>query len=314
MPGRRLPPAISAASGFDSPRDLSTDDFALLTCEDKENIPLVLLQGANWNRGAVCTFLISLSPDNNRVSTAELHTFGSLFTEKSVNVATYWPSALATSLSISIPDLSVFNFNGLISNYVNSSEVGFLFSKDGEPLTRDLLQENGVSEFCLRAYIYPTSTTYARLQLLLYPFSEAELALNPLYLDERFPGMQFYSYEVPMSPSPAFSPLRQPWGFPVVPAICPGSPWDENSSGPSGANLRLALSSLLRTARLPEVKMKRSGLLSRIQEIQLNPAKISELRLPGILWPSDILSAPSTEGWLHYLTLLFSFADFFLFS
>lgn len=302
---RRKPlPTISSSTGFEASSDLSAEDFKSLTISCKSQIPQLLLGRSNWNGGAIGVVYLNLSPDNNRVGAAGICLFGSLLQDKQINVSSYWSAATATSLTINIPNLSVFSFpeNTLVSDYVSSSNIGFQFKNGDQPLATDQLQDAGVSEFCLRAYVYPTSASYARVQMVLFPSSELDLAVNPLYLDERFPGMQLSTFEFPFGPTPSLSPLQRSWGFPFVPAIIPGSTWEDSPTGPSGCSLRLALTALLRSARVPKVKVKLSRYLASLQELQLDPTKITDCRLPGIRWPSiSSPSPPASEGWLNFL-------------
>ena len=300
---------IISSAAFDNPDDLSAEVFAALSVNSVADLPTVLLNNINWNGGILGCLSVSLSPDNRRVASASFHLIGSLWADKSFNTAPYWNSSAPSQLVLSISDLTLFKFppGSLCSAYVSSADLEFQFTQDNSVVPTALFSQAGLSEFCLRAFCYPTSDSYAKLVLLLFPCSETQLAENPLYLDPYFPGLRLYDSEFPLSPQSSQSPIPDPWGFPLAPAVFPGADWDDAPSFPSGLRIRTALSKLLRTAIKPDVKANFLTYQQRIDSLLERGSCALQVRVPLLLWP-EASSIPPTDlpsqGWVY---LLFGF-------
>ena len=150
---------------------------------------------------------------------------------------------------MSIEDLTIFKFQpgSLCSAYVSSLDLDFQFTQGNSNVPTALFSQTGLSEFCLRAFCYPTSDSFAQLVVLLFPLSETQLAENPLYLDPYFPGIRLFDSEFSLSPPSSQSPIAALWGFPLAPAVFPGASWDDAPGFPSGLRVRIALSKLLKS-------------------------------------------------------------------
>ena len=134
-----------------------------------------------------------------------------LWSKKSFHTAAFWTTLNPTILTLSLPDLSVFSFppGSLCSAYLNSSDLQFSFSQNEQDIPPNLYQSTGLSTFCLRSFVHPTSDSYAKLSIILYPFPLSTLAAdNPLYLDPNFPGLKLADYEVPLAPPSLLSPIN----------------------------------------------------------------------------------------------------------
>ena len=188
------------------------------------------------------------------------------------SVTILWPTQAATTLSLTIEDLTIFTFpdNSMVSNNISSADLLFSFSQAGEVLKEEDFSLAVVSEFCLRAYNYPTTDAFAKAVLLLFLCNLAELTANPLYLDPRFPGICLKEVEIPLAPPPMLSPVEKTWGFPLICAIFPGSDWEDVTGCPIGDGLCFALAELLRSASLPDAKAKYDSYLSRLNELAEN--------------------------------------------
>ena len=232
---------------------------------------------------------------------------GSLFEDKALNASSYWPNCSASGFRMSIPDLTVFKFpaGSMTSTYVASSEIKYSFLKDNVVIPTAQLASAGLSEFCLRAYVNPTSDSYAKVSLSLYPMSEVTLTSNPLFLDPAFPGLTFKVYQFPLSPKPLYSPIRRYWGFPLVPCFFPGSSWSDAPGLPSGAACRLALSTLLRSSVAPDSTSRPLYLQEKIALLREDPSSLATLLPPSIVWPVPAISAPVPEGWCFSFSYLF---------
>ena len=300
-----MPPArtvIRSAAGFSDPTDLSISVLRELSVNSVHDFDTVLLSGVNWNKKTLGCLSVTLSADNLRVDEASFHLLGSLWDQKSFHAASLWTTVDPTQLTLSIPDLSVFIFppGSLCSSYLSSEDCQYDFSQNGQQIPPNLYQTTGLSSFCLRAYVHPTSDCYAKVQFLIYPFPLSVLASNPLYLDENFPGLKLADYEFPLAPPALLSPINDTWGFPLAPAVFPGSDWTDNSGVPSGVRLRIALSQLLRSPILPEVKANITGLKQRYAQLLDKGSSAFKTKFPALIWP-PATTVPATElpaqGW-----------------
>ena len=108
MPRRTL----IRSSAFADPSDLSPEDLFSLSVESTDDFARVLLPDVNWNGGAVGCLSASLSVDNERVENTTFHLLGELWADKIFNVSSFWPTTTATSLTLSLGNLTVFSFPG----------------------------------------------------------------------------------------------------------------------------------------------------------------------------------------------------------
>jgi len=291
MSRRKKETNIKSSTGFSNPTDLSLEELESISITSLESIKDSLLSNLNWNQGAIGLVCLTLSADNQNVASGNLVLLGILFNTKTINANHFWICNSPTSLTISIPDLSVFSFpdGTMVSNYVPSSAFSFHFSRNNSIIQPSDLSSAELSDFCLRAFVYPTSDSYARILILLYPASEDSLASFPLYSDHRFPGIKLCDYEFPLAPAGPVSPLRRFWGFPLVPAIFPFTEWTPDSLLPTGLCLRSAMSSILRSAVLPD-SSSLTGYKKKLADLGTSGSFSCRSKLPALLWPQ--LSSP----------------------
>ena len=301
---------VITSTTFNNPNELSADDFAALSVNSTADFPTVLLNNINWNGGIIGCLSISLSPDNLRVDSASFHLLGSLWTNKAFSTANYWISTSPSQLILSIEDLSIFKFppGSLCSSYVSSADLDFQFTQDNSDVPTALISQAGLSEFCLRAFCYPTSDSFAKLIVLLFPCSETQLAQNPLYQDPYFPGLRLFDSEFPLSPPSSQSPISVPWGFPLAPAVFPGADWDDAPGFPSSVRVRVSLSKLLRSAIKPDVKANLLTFQQRVDALLERGSNALQVRFPLLLWPEASVVPPTdlpSQGWVLFIFYLF---------
>ena len=310
-----MPPGVPdrtviSSAAFYNPDDLSAEDFVALSVNSTADFPTVLLNDINWNGGIIGCLSITLSPDNLRVASASFHLLGSLWTDKSFSTANYWTTSAPTQLVLTIEDLTIFKFppGSLCSAYVSSLDLDFRFTQGNSNVPTALMSQAGLSEFCLRAFCYPTSDSFAKLVVLLFPLSETQLAENPLYLDPYFPGIRLFDSEFSLSPPSSQSPIAAPWGFPLAPVVFPGASWDDAPGFPSGLRVRVALSKLLRTAIKPDVKANLLTFQQRVDDLLERGPGALQVRFPLLLWPEASTVPPTdlpSQGWVSYLFISF---------
>ena len=284
----KKPTEIKRANDFDNASNLSLAELEAISTDRLENISAILLTNLNWNGGAIGILSLALSADNQNVVSGNLILLGSLFLEKTFNTTSFWNVTPPATLCLSIPDLSVFSFSdgNLYSDYTPSAALDYSFKRGNVTLTREDASSSGLSDFCVRAFVYPIAVNFARILILLFPYTENVLAENPLYQDPRFPGIKCCDFDIPLAPSGPDSPLERSWGFPLVPAIFPGSSWSADSLLPSGMVLRAALTSILRSAVLPETKLNLSTFQRRLEELNTAGGFSNPSKLPLLIWPS----------------------------
>ena len=308
-------PPLIRSDYFTEESDLTVDELRAISISTLADIP-TFLTAVNWNGGAYAVIALRLSPDNQRVLSGTCALVGNLFTGKVINCNLFWQPVIATKLTLSIPSLNIFNFpdGKLVSDYLPSSAFPHEFSHNDAVITEDDYPATGISSFVLRAFVSPSTDAFVKIIILLYPCSEETLlSLYPLYKDPRFPGLKLCSFDFPLGPPCSAGPIRRLWGFPIFPAIIPGSPWSDSGTLPSGAALRHALSSILGSAVAPEVKLNLQTLNLRCQEILSKGALALKLNLPPVIWPSSN-PAPALGWCCFFFSFLLLFFYFFLFS
>ena len=198
----------------------------------------------------------------------------------------------------------------LVSNYVCSLELNFSFSQGA--ISEDDFEAANVSEFCLRAYAHPTTDSFAKIVIMIFPCSLAILAAYPAYQDTRFPGIWLTDVEIPLAPIPTLSPIQRSWGFPLVCAIFPGLDWSKAPGLPLVYRLRFALSELLRSACLPEAKANHSGFQLRPREIGDKGDALLASQVPSPALASSCWNARSCLTHSRLVCFVFS-SSFFKF-
>jgi hypothetical protein len=299
MARKKKESTIKSTTGFSNPTDLSLEELQSISLDSLLSIKDTLLANINWNQGALGVLCLSLSADNQNVASGNLTLLGKLFDSKSMNANHFWNCSNQITITISIPDLTTFAFpdGTLVSEYVPSSNLTYSFTKNNSVLQPPDIARAALSDFCLRAFVYPSSDSYARILIMLYPSSEESLASCPTYSDHRFPGIKFCDYEFPLAPAGPASPLGRFWGFPLVPALFPSSEWTLESPLPTGLCLRAAMTSILRSAVLPDSSTL-AGYNKKLEEILSSGSFSSSLKRPALIWPQictpDAPTLPST--------------------
>ena len=136
MPGKLKPTSIISSPLFNGTSPLTHEDFLSLSVAGYGKPAEHLLNDLNWSKEVICITGLKLAPDNLRVINSSVFLIGALLKDKRVNVTNYWPFTSPTSLTISIPDSTVFQFNNgaLYSDYVNSTAFHFSFSHGSSQL------------------------------------------------------------------------------------------------------------------------------------------------------------------------------------
>ena len=294
MPGKVKPTSIISSQLFSGSTPLSHDDFLALSVDSFGKPAEKLLEDLNWSKEVICLTGLKLSPDNLRVVNSSVFLLGSLLKDKRVNVSNYWAFDNPTSITISIPDASIFRFhNGaLYSDYVNSSSFNFSFSQPNSTPSADFLTSADYKGFCLRALLMPISTSYTRIWITMFPAPLESIIIDfPLAHAPSFPGFKLMEGDIPMGPSCSGPPLSKLWGFPLCPAIILGSDLDPESELPPAAALISALCAMLSKAVRPEISAKLSTLADRLALLAAHgSSQLKDLNLE-FRWPYSVTSS-----------------------
>ena len=109
MPGKLKSTSIISSPLFNGTSSLTHEDFLSLSVagygKPAEHLHL------NRSKEVIRITGLKLAPDNLRVINSSVFLIGALLKDKRVNVTNYWPFTSPTSLTISIPDSTVFQFN-----------------------------------------------------------------------------------------------------------------------------------------------------------------------------------------------------------
>ena len=120
-----------------------------------------------------------------------------------------------------------------------------------------------VGSFCLRMFIYPSSSTFVAFALLIFPNSAEGIKDHALASNPKWPGLLLSDGKIPLLPNS--TSLKLKWGSPILPLFIPGAPWDVIPTVPPTADILFKFSSILRKAVLPETKRLGDSLQVRLE-------------------------------------------------
>ena len=249
-----------------------------------------VLKTLGWNGKVVGSVVLSLSNDNSSVCKGQFSLVGEFLSDPIILPAKkLWPNVSDTiSLSINLSSPNMFSFpDSLVSDYVNESETQHLFfwnnAATNSALSDADLIDQEIGSFCLRMFVYPSSCTFAAFSILIFPDSAEGLKDHALAMNPKWPGLLLSDGKIPLSP--ASTTLKLKWGSPILPLVIPGASLDLVPEIPSTAELLYKLSSVLRSAVLPESKRIGESLLIRWEALDSEGAGALDSALPPTVWP-----------------------------
>ena len=302
---RRKKPVTIRGPGFAQRRGLEVDDLETLRSDTKEDAFDDLIE--DWNNKIMAFAVVDISQVNFSPTGAEVQLKGPIFDSprgKSFKSSKYFNLSDRYTLVFGELDCSCFTFvNSMISNHVDSSQLDFEFKKDlaGPAVSDEDLRTAGFVGFTLRAYLNPTTATYAKLTILLFPLNmEQLLSQNPLAVSPYFPGISFAAPEIPFLPH--FNDLLdgEPCGLPFLPALISEAPFNEDDR-PATAELIGSMAALLRTVAVPEAKAGISQTAARWEEIRLQGEPALKQSQAELLSPDQDQAPPPPGGRLRPL-------------
>ena len=282
--GRKAKPTVINGDGFRGERALSTQELERMTVTSPDDIATKI---ADWDRGIGAGIVCRLSNDNRRVVHCHIALLGDLFTSpKKISINNAFEKFPSLQIVLSSIDCSIFKFtNKLVSDYVDSSAISYDFVGPSGILNEQVQQAGGLHGFALRVHIVPITQECARLTLVLYPTPLASLtADHGLAKSPAFPGLKLFGGDIPFLPL-ARTILESPWGCPLLPAILLGC--EEPNVFPTSADLRAAISGLLRSAQKPTLKAGYSTLLPMWESLKDKSADALSSPPLESIWPDS---------------------------
>ena len=257
------------------------------------------LKALSWNGKIVGSLVLWLSNDNAMVHKGLLSLAGDFLPDPIILPAKkLWPDVpdtISISLTLSSPDQFIFQ-DSLVSDYGTEEVIIHHFFRNNQAsnstLSEEQLIEHGVGSFCLRLFVYPSSSTWVSFSLLIYPEALSELKDHALYSNPKWPGLLLADGKFPLFPSSTM--FKTKWGSPILPLIVPGAPLDSLPSLPPNSVLLAPIASILRTATLPETKRMGEALLARWAELDQHGAGALDSSLPTSVWPEFSAPFPSS--------------------
>ena len=137
----------------------------------------------------------------------------------------------------------------------------------------------------MRPFLIPLSPEKIKLKVLIYPVSKARLTSDyPHYDSAAFPGLELFSVELPLFPQSKQAGGKD-WGCPIIPMILLGAEGEDQPNLPPTTEISRAVSAIMRTAKVPDVKRDNKNLFKAWKDIkESGPSRLKE-KLPDLIWP-----------------------------
>ena len=186
----------------------------------------------------------------------------------------------------------------MYSELLDSTELEFDFvpEKEDTSISVEELAEQGATGFTVRLFVTPINGYTTRMLLIVYPLPLEELLDTlPSATVPQFPGIALDRGEAELGVR-ARHLIDVSYGQPICPAVIVTNPILHNTKTPSSAELRHALSSLLRRVAVPETKVSCKGLHERWRAIKADGEEQLKVATPDYLWPEAEAPAGGKSG------------------
>ena len=293
---KRPPPAL-AGRVFRAREDLVLHHLKSLSIPGTGAGSEQKLESFGWNGKIISYLSLSLSNDNKSVSNGSFNLIGSISDSPLVfPTKKLWDTVNDTiSLQLSLPNGRDFPFSegGLVSDYVDSTDISFSFFNNKEPTNPivedpETLRAHKIGDFCLRAFGVPTSTNFVKLFILFFPASAEEVLSHPLGKNPAWPGILLFSGQVPLFPPS--SCLNLAWGQPILPLFLLGAPLSDLPHCPPSRECSGSIAAILRTCASPITLRTTSQLLPKWEELDSSGASKLQCTQPEKIWPPTTAS------------------------
>ena len=147
-------------------------------------------------------------------------------------------------------------------------------------------EDNKIGDFCLRPFLVPLSSSRAKLTILAFPLSQADLEKDHAhYKKTAFPGLELAQFELEFCPR-ASNEVGKNWGCPIIPLLYLGGDLAEPPVIPATGELKARISSTLRSVVAPVVKRDLRTLQAAWTSIKESGPTALKEKIPDMLWPS----------------------------
>ena len=283
--------------GFNRETELTNDMIQKLIVKSYGDAARSLIK--DWKGNPVMILGAQLAPDNKTLDNVEPVLAGTLFrkTARKYVSTKFWNFPDKTHLVLQPIDLTLFRFDdSMDSGYVDSSEVSFSFQyEDGSEVPEATLADQGFAGFSLKVFLIPVSGMSAKMKLVLFPAKKSVLKDDHAYSnDARFPGLTVTSVEVQIGVN--YSVVSdKALGTTIVPCLMSQKQYDSSCEVPSTEHVIACVSSLMRTAVVPETVKSHKELWQRWGEIAKDgPTKLQTMAREFV-WPAYTVTID--PGW-----------------
>lgn len=282
---KKTGPKLIQDKSFSARKTLTVNQAKRFACKSADDCQSLV---ENWdNETPLFVPFVELSPDNERVINANVTLRGLTYPE-SVPGGKLWEMEDSIMLKINRIELSSFQFKGTLqSELLDHSQLEYTFIKKrgGEEMDPAEIQDMGFEGFSLRAYIIPSTSLVSKLLITIYPFPEDLLIETyPQAKNNKFPGISGGELDINMGIEVA-TVLDKPVGSPILPAIIPGSPLSTIATIPPASEIISRLSTLLRSAIIPELRSSKSALFNRYDSIEEKGEENLKTISLEMIWP-----------------------------
>ena len=250
------------------------------------------LSEMNWNTKVIGTITMELANDNRSVVNGQFGLHGTIANASiTVPAKKIWEEANeAVSVSIKLPVGNKFNFPcGLTSEYLDESvlDPAIFFHNDQannpvlEPGERETLK---IDRFCLRAVVVPSTPSFVKLTILVFPGSKEEVLTHPLASNPAWPGIRLFDGQLPLFPPSSVKNLQ--WGQPFLPLFVLGTPWELADNVPPHEEVLAKFAGIMRSCAMPNTCRNAQVLASKWEELDESGAsRLSKTKLEKT-WPA----------------------------
>ena len=159
----------------------------------------------DWQGKIIAMVGLTLTADNRNVENARLLLQGSMYDNapKKIPANKFWKNfPSGTYILLKNVDSSLFKFEeGMVSNFVSHDQLDFEFrARNGDLLEPEDLETSGMRGFTLKAFVWPTASCWASINLVCFPFPERDLLL-PTQRRRSMPGYSVRWGKNPLWPS-----------------------------------------------------------------------------------------------------------------
>jgi hypothetical protein len=275
--------------------ELEPDECAKLEVRNLTNEVDSCLREYGWSGEAASCVGLTLSADNRRVDRGVFITRGALGDAKEEAARIWQGGNDNVTLVIKLRNAAVFTFSegGLTSDIIPSDRLEFAFymkNSTGPPavVLESEYAELGISDFCLRLVCCLAKPAAGRegvnvkYTVLLFPMGKENLLRKfDAAQNAAWPGYPVMEGELPL-----LVRATSAWGCPIMPVLLTGSSLEQHPLLPSGDELRMAISAVMRKAIAAETSKSAKNLLARWRKLAASPDELAPKKGP-VEWPQQ---------------------------